>query len=538
MKLVSRSSSKDNKQRYKINTKSKQPLADESSLGWHLADEQQNLQQKRKSSASKVLVTLLVILVVAAAGFGGWYYWWTTYATFDYHVRPIVILEGETVGANDFLSIYTDTTLVSADFLSHEFNAVEGRQNVPLLLTRGWRSLETTASLYVLTTINSISHEFATPGQELYALDFVANADVASGVNFDVGFSHETLPLEEYAVGEHILHLYLNHAGFNVILTVTDTTPPTAVAVNHDIRIGEDVTPEDFVVDIFDASPIASIAFVVEPDVFARQNQNVEVVIEDIFGNYATFSSTLYIELNQAPPTIEGTDTLITMVGTPILYLTNVTAYDDFGRELEVNVDSSNVDQHTVGIYYALYYVYDFSGHRTEIEIEVHVIDIDIDYVHERVDAALSQILSDGMTQLEQVKAIHLWVRHNVSHASVRGGPETAYEGAYIALRNRRGNCFIFYSISEVMLTRAGIPNMRIERIPGTRTTHRWNLINPDNLGWHHFDTFPTRLGQGPHMALFTSSQAADFTRRIRAINNMQNYYTYDPELYPEIVWD
>ena len=538
MKLVGSRSSKRGNNRYNKVTKPRQSIVEENSPNQHHVDQRSNSQRKQKSSASKVLVALLIVLVLAATGFGGWYYWWTTYATFDYHVRPIVILEGEVVEAGDFLSIYTDTTLVSATFTSNEIATAPGQHYVSILLSRGWRSLETLSSLYILTSINSISHEFAAPGQELSALDFIANTDVASDVYFNVGFSHEPLRLEDYAVGEHILHLYLNYAEFDVTLTVYDTTPPTAVAVNYDIRIGEEVTPENFVTDIFDASPIASIAFVVEPDVFARQSQNVEVVIEDIFGNYAIFSSTLYIELNQTPPTIEGTDTIITRVGTPILYLTNVTAYDDFGRELEVNVDSSNVDQHTVGIYSALYYVYDFSGQRTEVEIDVHVVDIDIEYVHQRVDEALSQILNDGMTQLEQAKAIHNWVRHNVSYAIVRGGPETAYEGAYIALRNRRGNCFIFYSISEVMLTRAGIPNMRIERIPGTRTTHRWNLINPDNLGWHHFDTFPTRIGQGPQFAFFTSSQAADFARRIQAINNMRNYYTYDPELYPDIVWD
>jgi len=495
-------------------------------------------EKKRKRTGLRVFVTLLIIIFVAGGSFGGWYYWWTNYATFEYYVRPIVVLEGESVDANDFLSVYTDTTLVSASFMTFDSNLSAGEQHVPLLLTRGWRSLETTAPLYILTTTNSISHEFAAPGAELNAIDFVENAAVATGVRFDVGFIQEPLPLEEYPVGEHTLHLFLNYAEFEVTLIVSDTTAPAAVAVDYFIRIGEDVIPENFVTDIFDASPIASITFVEEPDVFARQDQSVEITVEDIFGNYAVFTSTLFIELNQSPPIIEGVDTLVVRVGTPIIYLANVSAFDDFGRELEVNVDSSDVDQHTVGIYSVLYYVYDLSGQRTEIEADVHVVDVDIEYVHERVDAALAVILNDDMTQLDMVLAIHHWVRHNVSYTTVRGGPDTAYEGAYIALRNRRGNCFIFYSISEVMLTRAGIPNMRIERIPGTPTRHRWNLVNPDNLGWHHFDSFPTRTGQGPHMAFFTSSEAADLSRRIQAINNMRNYYTYDPELYPEIVWE
>jgi len=89
------------------------------------------------------------------------------------------------------------------------------------------------------------------------------------------------------------------------------------------------------------------------------------------------------------------------------------------------------------------------------------------------------------------------------------------------------------------MFTRAGIPNMLIERIPGTPTAHRWNLINPDDLGWHHYDSFPVRLGMGIQMAFFTDTQAAEFTEQIAGFTDrpVENYYTYDPLLYPEIVY-
>jgi len=89
------------------------------------------------------------------------------------------------------------------------------------------------------------------------------------------------------------------------------------------------------------------------------------------------------------------------------------------------------------------------------------------------------------------------------------------------------------------LLTRAGIPNMMVERIPGTETNHRWNLVNPDGLGWRHYDSFPTRLRLGTLiMAYFTSTQAEEFTLQISEFTErpMRNYFTYDPALYPEIV--
>jgi len=127
-----------------------------------------------------------------------------------------------------------------------------------------------------------------------------------------------------------------------------------------------------------------------------------------------------------------------------------------------------------------------------------------------------------------------------MTYAAVRGGPESAYEGAFIALTERRGNCFIYYSIGEIMLTRAGIPNMRIERIytPGVATTHVWSLVNPDDLGWHHFDSNPIRdnLAFRPQMYMFTDSQARDWARQLAAVGSSLNYFTFDPELFPEVV--
>jgi transglutaminase-like putative cysteine protease len=165
----------------------------------------------------------------------------------------------------------------------------------------------------------------------------------------------------------------------------------------------------------------------------------------------------------------------------------------------------------------------------------VFIIDIDIDAIYEEVDSVLDRIIDDNMTQLEQARAIHRWIARNIRYSYTRGGPPTIYEAAYRALRNRSGNCFNYYALAEIMLTRSDIPNMLIERIPGTPTTHRWNLINPDGLGWHHFDSAPTRIGFYSDTTLFTSGQAESYSRRLLELGASRNYYTYDPELYPEI---
>jgi len=336
-----------------------------------------------------------------------------------------------------------------------------------------------------------------------------------------------------------LLILVFSFAAFGIwyYIFVMDTTPPTADTIDKTILIGEIAKPEDFVTNIFDDSEIASIEFVKTPNFESRNEQTVQIKITDEHNNSAVFEAKLVIKINQAPPVIEGAEDIVSTVGNPIMYRQGVTAHDDFGRELELQVDSSEVNQHEVGQYSIRYRATDLTGNPVEIEKVVYIININIDDVHNEADKILTEILSDGMSQLEKVRAIHTWVRVNIGYATVIGGPaDTVYEDAYRAIRDRQGDCFIFYAIGDVLLTRAGIENMPINRIPGTPTRHRWSLVNPDNLGWHHFDTTPTTLGLGSETAFFTSTQAKEFTRRFVEFNGTQDFYTFNAELYPAIV--
>ncbi|MDR2569375.1 MAG: transglutaminase domain-containing protein [Oscillospiraceae bacterium] len=495
-----------------------------------------NNKYEGKSIVQRVLFIFFLVLFLLTAGFGAGFYWWTTHAVFEYRLQPVVILDGQSVNASDFLYPSEDTENISADYLNLGFRPTDGLQTVTLVLTKNWRTIETDAVLCVLTPIKQIHHEFAASGPALDPIDLISNAYAAFDVSFDIHFTEETMPLEEYPVGEFALQLSLNGTPFTVMLYVTDNTPPTATPVNKTIMIGEEVSPEDFVTDVFDASPIESIVFVNEPDVLAHHDQFVDILIEDAFGNRDIFTAMLYIELNTSPPVIEGTKTIESLVGNPIIYRQDVTAYDDFGRELEVQIDSSSVDQYVEAMYTVYYWAEDLTGLRTEIEVTVHVINIDPEYVNERVDATLAEILRDGMTQVEQAQAINNWIRGYMTSSGTIGGPQSVYELAYRALRDRRGNCFNRFALAELLLSRAGIPSMRIDRVPGPGLNHRWNLINPDELGWHHFDASSPNTEINSRLYMFTASQAVEFSQIIARAGGTQYFYEYNPELYPSIV--
>jgi hypothetical protein len=424
---------------------------------------------------------------------------------------------------------------VTVEFVEGQSRSFEpGVQVVSLELNRDIRSLTTTTELYVIKPIDYVTIELACPDESLDPLDFVANASIALSVGFDLEFETELPDLTSLSAGSEPIGLVLNRAHFQSAIIVQDTTAPFILTQYLVLPMGERFTPECFVVEIIDASPIEYVGFVYEPDAFISGEQVIEIIAIDAFGNEGASEAILHILPNTVYPTLLGVESFEATINTSIRYRDGVTAFDAFGRTLEINVDSSQVDTTTPGLYNVRYWVEDAWGLRTEVEIYVRMIEVDPEEVRERVDYILSEIMQEEMTQVEQARAIFDWVSRNVHYAG-DVHRDSIYEGAFQALQHRRGNCFIFYSISEVMLTRAGIPNMRIERIPGPGNRHAWNLINPDEMGWHHFDSLGTRIWIDRFM--FTSSQAVIFSQMLAEAGASLDYYTYDPALYPEIVW-
>ena len=496
-------------------------------------------KEDKKSIAKTTTFIIFLIIILAAAAFGGWYYWWTEHATFEYTLQPIVILEGQSVTPDEFLDTGEEMAGVEAVFENPGFEPIVGLQFVPLTLTKGWRTVESAAALYVLTPVEYIEHELAEEGS-IRPIETLQNPEVAARVPFEVGFTEVPQPLESYAVGDFPLHLALNDAPFVITLKVIDTTPPTATLVDQTIKVGDEIEPESFISEANDASPPVTFAFVEYPNVFAREEQTVQIAVTDAFDNTSIFTAELTILFNAIAPVIEGTPDMIEFeIGHPIDYLEGVTALDDFDRELEPQVDLHDVDEETEGTYTAIYYAEDLSGLRTSIEVTVHVISVSPDYVNERADEILSRILRDGMSQERKALEIHNWIRWTLSPGDDESDTESITAAAYRGISSRRGDSNVYAAVAELLLTRAGIPNMRIERSTDAEDAkeHFWMLINPDDKGWHHFDAFPTGVsGLNNRTSMFTDEQAKDFAERIESANGPKDYYSYDKDLYPAIV--
>ena len=454
-------------------------------------------------------------------------------------ISSVAVLSGTHVAASAFLTGIEEMDGVYAEFVEPEAIDfyLDGRQEVALTLLSGRRVGKAVAPLYVLTPLLYLEVEAGTPAYYITPMDFIPSAYIVnSGTVLDVVI-HGGLPQGLLEVYEHTVSISVNGVFFYSRVNVVDTTPPTANLMDITIPMGQEVTPDDFTIDYFDFSPVVDIWFIYEPYVFTPGDQTVYIGFEDYFGNTAIYNATLNILPNTVPPQIFGTSDIRIQIGSPIIFRRGVSAEDAFGRPINFYVDSTGVNIHELGTYTATYYAIDPWGLRSEVTIYVYVLEVDPDRVRDMAYAVLENILREGMTQVEQAQAIFDWISNNVAYAA-NISRRTLYEGAYQAMRNRRGDCFVFYSISEVLLTLAGIPNLHIQRIEGTTTRHSWNLINPDGLGWHHFDTTPLRPidGQRLNRFMFTSSQARRNTQLIRSYLGTPEYYTYDPDLYPEIV--
>ena len=485
----------------------------------------------------KIIILLpLCILIILGLAIGIFF---NSFASFYVPLNNIAIISGQSPSPCSFMVFYENSDDITAEIIRPTRWPQSGQVEVILGLTqagmRRFRPVRQKAYVYVLQPEPYIEVEILTPVDSILPQAFLGYADmVPFGALFDTYIATDLNGMTD-AIGRHRITVSLNGVYFTSTLRVVDTTPPVVTTVNISTPMGETVFASSFIRDLFDHSPPVTIRFAEgsEPDVFRSGEQQVGILATDYFGNSAVYGATLTVLPNTVPPRIVGVRNIQIGVDGSAMFRLGVSAYDAFGRPIYFSVDASGVDSSTIGEYYITYRAEDCCGNYTEVTARVYVVAVDPHEVRTRAAEILDTILYDRMTQVEQARAIFNWVTANVGYAA---GFEhrNVYESANQGFVHRRGDCFVFYSVSEVLLTMAGIPNMRIDRVGGT-SRHAWNLINPDDMGWHHFDTTPLVVRQIDRF-MFTQTQAEEFTDIIQRAGQGRDYFTFDPSLYPEIV--
>lgn len=148
--------------------------------------------------------------------------------------------------------------------------------------------------------------------------------------------------------------------------------------------------------------------------------------------------------------------------------------------------------------------------------------------VNKMADKILDELQIEGLSVEAKAKKIYTWVRKNVGYV-YHGEKGDVYKGAYNAFTKKSGDCYTYYAVSEVLLTRAGIKNMGVTRVGG-KTKHFWNIIQTEDELWYFYDSCPSsKSKRDTHF--FTVKVAKEETS-VRG----NNYYVYNESLYPEVV--
>lgn len=336
----------------------------------------------------------------------------------------------------------------------------------------------------------------------------------------DASFITDIKSLDLSTPGTYDIQIAMGGRVYSSKLNVVDTTPPKATAIKQETWVGERIEPSAFIKDIEDATQV-KVSYLKEPDFHTPGEQSVILLLKDKFGNTSEIDSVLLVKEDTEPPQINGVTDKIVRIGDTISYRKGVTVTDNKDEEVELQIDSSQVNLKEEGTYEVIYTAIDSSGNKATktAEIIVKALVVTEDDLNELADDVLAQIRREGMTQKELAKAIYTWTKNHIAYTGSSDKSDWMAE-AYRGFKNGVGDCFTYFCVSQALLNRAGINNIGLTRMGG-RTRHYWSLINVGE-GWYHFDATPHK----DHRDSFYLTETE--VRKLTEIRG-NNYYVYDP---------
>ena len=424
---------------------------------------------------------------------------------------------GEECDADLFVGRITDATAVTVSYGQEPDFSKPGAQEVTVVLTdAGGNRTEVVSELFVSLTVAELTVEAGSAPPTVK--EFVIGGKSASFITRMSSFDY-TVPSDQ------TVELQVDGIECTTIMHITDTVPPKMAVQNVQSFTNAPRKPEDFVVSVEDVTQV-SLSFREEPDITAVGEQTVTIVAVDKGNNETVKEARLTLAVDTEAPVITGVKDLAVYEGDTISYKKGVTVTDNCPEGLEFTVDNSAVNLSEAGEYPITYTARDASGNETTEAATVFVEpqDYDIEEVYALADEVLAKIITPDMEPLEKVRAIYRYNMGNIAyinHSEKGNWVRAAYEG----LALKKGDCYVYACTAKVLLDRAGIRNMDIEKIPTSRM-HFWNLVNLGE-GWYHLDTTPR--SDHPTIFMWTEAELMEYSGRHHGSHN------YDHTLYPEV---
>lgn len=328
-------------------------------------------------------------------------------------------------------------------------------------------------------------------------------------------------------VGEQEVQLNVNGKERTSTLVVQDTEAPKGEAETATVNIGGELSPDELVTNIEDNTDV-TCSFKEEPDFSAEGTVPVTVILTDEGGNTTEIESEAEVIEDTEEPVIDGVAPLEGFIGEPISYKSEITVTDNCDKEVDLEVDTSDVDTETEGTYDVIYTATDRAGNTAQAETTITMKEKPQDYVepeevYAEADEVLAEITTEDMTLKEKARAIYDWCRNNIGYIST-SDKDSWTNGAHQGFTQGQGDCFVFFSTAKALLTEAGIPNIDVIKSDTSHSSHYWSLIDCGD-GWYHFDTTP-RSGGGEFFML-TDEELLEYSEA------HDNSHIFDQSLYP-----
>ena len=256
----------------------------------------------------------------------------------------------------------------------------------------------------------------------------------------------------------------------------------------------------------------------------------------------AVHSTLTVLPPDTEPPVISGAQNIETSVGASISYRSGITVTDNSNETVALQIDNSQVDLTRPGQYPVTYSAADSRGNRASVTVTVTVKEAEVgeislpasleDVTEEDLNALADRILQEittpDMTQYDKAKAIYDYVHGHITYVNT-SDKSSWILGAYVGLTQGKGDCFNYFAASKVLLTRAGISNIDLERVGG-KSDHYWQLVNVGD-GYYHFDACPHPNGYPIYSFMLTEQQVREYSELCKSVR--LNYYVYDYDACP-----
>ena len=353
----------------------------------------------------------------------------------------------------------------------------------------------------------------------------------ADNVSFSKDTSFDLMVPDDYKISIKWKMPVFGNQTYHSTLHVQDTTAPAVTLATDSIEMYTTATPPtaaDLVDSVIDVTN-CSIDFK-EPYDFTKEGKfDIVVLVADSSGNTTESVIPCTVVDDVTPPEIAGVEPLTVSQGDAISYKKNVTVTDDKDDNPKLEVDTSSVNPDKRGTYKVTYTATDAAGNVSEKTTTIKIVSAKIseateETVNAKADEILSEIITEGMTQKQQAKAVFDWVVKNITYSET-AGIDDLLSAAYKGMFYRIGDCTVKQKTAEVMLNRLGIKNMEIEKIRDTRG-HYWLLIDVGE-GWYHYD--PNLQLDGTLIFYWHDADLWAYS------NAHKNTHNYDPSKYPHI---